>query len=108
VRKDIELCFGVLVQHFKMLQQPIQYWYLEDIVNILKCCVILHNMTGKVCSDFNTFTNLHDAVDNNNMAMEDNIPAVLLFSFQEENKFVDMAAEGDIAGCGHVRCYYRS
>jgi len=70
--------FGVLVQHFKILQQPIWHWYLKDIVNILKCCVIVYNMTVKVCHNFNTFNNLRD-IDNDIMAMEDNIPAVPFF-----------------------------
>ena len=44
VRKDIECAFGILVSRFHILQRPLRNWYLEDIVNILHCCVILHNM----------------------------------------------------------------
>jgi hypothetical protein len=43
-RKDIERAFGVLVQQFQILQRPIRNWYWEDIVDILDCCIILHNM----------------------------------------------------------------
>ena len=44
VRKDIECAFGILVARFHILQRPLRNWYLHDIVNILHCCVILHNM----------------------------------------------------------------
>ena len=43
-RKDIERVFGQLVQQFGVLKQPIRYWYLDEIQDLLKCCVILHNM----------------------------------------------------------------
>jgi len=94
VRKDIKRCFGVLVQHFKILQQPIHYWYLEDSVKILKCCVILHNMTVEVRRNFNTFTDLHHIIENNDADTGNNFPAVSLFLFQEENDFVKVAAQG--------------
>jgi len=35
-------------------------------------------MTVKVCCDLNTFTDVHD-IDNDDMAIEDNIPAVFFF-----------------------------
>ena len=44
VRKDIECAFGVLVSRFHVLQRPIRNWYLEEIVDLLHCCVIIHNM----------------------------------------------------------------
>ena len=44
VRKDIECCFGVLVSRYHILQKPFENWYLEDIVSILHCCVIMHNI----------------------------------------------------------------
>ena len=45
VRKDIECAFGILVQRFHVLQRPLRMWYLEDITDLLDCCIILHNMT---------------------------------------------------------------
>jgi len=45
VRKDIERCFGVLVKKFGILKQPFRNWYLDDITQIVECCVIIHNMT---------------------------------------------------------------
>lgn len=44
VRKDIECAFGVLIARFHVLERPLRNWYLEDIKNLLHCCVILHNM----------------------------------------------------------------
>jgi hypothetical protein len=43
-RKDVERAFGVLVMRFMILQHPIRMWYLDDICNLLYCCIILHNM----------------------------------------------------------------
>ena len=43
-RKDIACAFGILVSRWHILQRPFRNWYLEDIVAILHCCVILHNM----------------------------------------------------------------
>jgi hypothetical protein len=43
-RKDIERAFGTLVQRFHILQRPLRNWYWNDIVDILDCCIILHNM----------------------------------------------------------------
>jgi hypothetical protein len=43
-RKDIERAFGVLVQQFQILQRPIKSWYWTDIVDIMDCCIIIHNM----------------------------------------------------------------
>ena len=44
VRKDVERFFSVLAEEFGILQTPLRNWYIEDISNIVKCCVILHNM----------------------------------------------------------------
>ena len=44
VRKDIECAFGILVQRFHVLQRPIRKWFLDEIDELIKCCVILHNM----------------------------------------------------------------
>jgi hypothetical protein len=43
-RKDIERAFGVLVQRFQILQRPLKNWYWQEIVDIVDCCIILHNM----------------------------------------------------------------
>lgn len=44
VRKDVECAFGVIISRFHILDRPIRQWFLEDIKDLLNCCVILHNM----------------------------------------------------------------
>lgn len=44
VRKDVERCFGTLIQRFRILQYPLRSWYTSDIDLILRACVIMHNM----------------------------------------------------------------
>ncbi|CDF34493.1 unnamed protein product [Chondrus crispus] len=44
VRKDIERAFGVLMARFHILQRPCRLWYRRDISNVVKACIILHNM----------------------------------------------------------------
>ena len=44
VRKDIECAFGIVVAKFHVLQRPLRGWYLEDLRDLVHCCVIIHNM----------------------------------------------------------------
>lgn len=44
VRKDIERAFGVLVARFHILQRPARLWFRSDIANVMKACIIIHNM----------------------------------------------------------------
>ena len=43
-RKDVERVFACLSQKFQILQKDIRLWYIPDIADILKSCIILHNM----------------------------------------------------------------
>jgi hypothetical protein len=45
VRKDVECAFGIIIQKFQILQRPLRGWYVDNIKDLLDCCVILHNMT---------------------------------------------------------------
>uniref|UniRef100_A0A0D3BLW2 DDE Tnp4 domain-containing protein n=1 Tax=Brassica oleracea var. oleracea TaxID=109376 RepID=A0A0D3BLW2_BRAOL len=42
VRKDVEHVFGVLQARFAVV--PSHLWYKDKIANIMRACIILHNM----------------------------------------------------------------
>ena len=46
-RKDIERVFGVLQARFAIVRGPARFWDKKTLENIMKCCVILHNMILK-------------------------------------------------------------
>ncbi|KAF5444069.1 hypothetical protein F2P56_036573 [Juglans regia] len=43
-RKDVERAFGVLQQRFTIVRGPSRLFKVNDLTNIMKTCVILHNM----------------------------------------------------------------
>ena len=43
-RKDIERCFGVLQQRFRILALPCKLWSKTAIHDVMTACLILHNM----------------------------------------------------------------
>ncbi|XP_056865852.1 uncharacterized protein LOC130511938 [Raphanus sativus] len=44
VRKDVERAFGVLQARFAIVRNPSKLWDKNKIGNIMKACIILHNM----------------------------------------------------------------
>ena len=42
--KDVERAFGVLQARFAIVCGPARFWKLEVLKNIMKACIILHNM----------------------------------------------------------------
>ena len=44
VRKDVERAFGVLQARFAVVRNPSKLWDKEKIGNIMRACIILHNM----------------------------------------------------------------
>ncbi|KAF5469076.1 hypothetical protein F2P56_013176 [Juglans regia] len=46
-RKDVECAFGVLQQRFAIVRGPSRLFKVNDLTNIMKACVILHNMIIK-------------------------------------------------------------
>src|SRR5947209_8114997 len=43
-QKDVEQCFGVLQARFAIVKGASRFWNENDMANIMKTCVILHNM----------------------------------------------------------------
>jgi hypothetical protein len=43
-RKDVERAFGVLQSRFAIVSRPARGWKHHNLRNIMKACVILHNM----------------------------------------------------------------
>uniref|UniRef100_A0A0D3B0Q4 DDE Tnp4 domain-containing protein n=1 Tax=Brassica oleracea var. oleracea TaxID=109376 RepID=A0A0D3B0Q4_BRAOL len=44
VRKDVERAFGVLQARFAVIKNPSNLWDKSKITNIMRACIILHNM----------------------------------------------------------------
>uniref|UniRef100_A0A0D3API2 Myb-like domain-containing protein n=1 Tax=Brassica oleracea var. oleracea TaxID=109376 RepID=A0A0D3API2_BRAOL len=44
VRKDVERAFGVLQARFAVVKNPSKLWDKDKIANIMRACIILHNM----------------------------------------------------------------
>jgi hypothetical protein len=43
-RKDIERAFGVLQRKFHIIVKPVELWHVDDIRDVVECCIMLHNM----------------------------------------------------------------
>ena len=43
-RKDVERAFGVLQAHFAIVHRPTHFWDEETLADIMKACIIMHNM----------------------------------------------------------------
>jgi hypothetical protein len=44
LRKDIECTFGILQARFHILARPSRLWSVSKMADVMKACVILHNM----------------------------------------------------------------
>lgn len=51
VRKDVERALGVLVTRLCILALPSRFWYKKDISDMMKVCVIPHNMVVEAQRD---------------------------------------------------------
>ena len=43
-RKDVERTFGVLQARFAIVRGPARFWDEETLADIMKACIIMHNM----------------------------------------------------------------
>ncbi|KAL3625657.1 hypothetical protein CASFOL_030511 [Castilleja foliolosa] len=43
-QKDVERTFGILQSRFEIIKGPCRLWHGQQICELMKCCIILHNM----------------------------------------------------------------
>ena len=60
VRKDVERAFGVLQARFAVVRNPSNIWDKEKIGNIMRACIILHNMIVEDERSSGTEDNVHE------------------------------------------------
>jgi hypothetical protein len=58
LRKDVERSFGKFVKIYQSCDRPFRFWFHEDIVNMLNCCIIFHNMTVEARRDGFKYNNV--------------------------------------------------
>ncbi|XP_065626931.1 uncharacterized protein LOC112038335 [Quercus suber] len=65
-KKDVERAFGVLQARFAIVRGPARFFHSETLQDIMKVCVILHNMIVKDERDVNKAVELdYEQIDDN-------------------------------------------
>ena len=65
-RKDVERAFGVLQARFAIVRGPARFFHSEVLQDIMKACVILHNMIIEDDRDVNEAVELdYEQIDDN-------------------------------------------
>ena len=62
-RKDVERAFGVLQARFAIVRGPARLWKLEVLKDIMKACIILHNMIVEDERNANELDFTYDTMD---------------------------------------------
>ena len=62
-RKDVERAFGVLQARFAIVCGPARLWKLEVLKDIMKACIILHNMIVEDERNANELDFTYDTMD---------------------------------------------
>ena len=68
-RKDVERAFGVLQARFAIVRGPARLWKLEVLKDIMKACIILHNMIVEDERNANELDFTYDTMDDSPTAV---------------------------------------
>ena len=66
-KKNVEGCFGILIQRFGILQRPLRSCYTEDIDIILRTYIIMHSMIIKYVRPNFNFNDAFDPLSFDNL-----------------------------------------
>ncbi|KAF8398675.1 hypothetical protein HHK36_014530 [Tetracentron sinense] len=62
-RKDVERAFGVLQARFAIVRGPARFWKCETLKDIMKACIIMHNMIIEDEQDIGVEDFNYDTID---------------------------------------------
>ncbi|XP_040989005.1 uncharacterized protein LOC121236634 [Juglans microcarpa x Juglans regia] len=92
-RNDVEHAFGVLQQRFAILHGPSRMFKIKYLTNIMKVCVILHNMIIENEHDDNLVPNIeYDQLDDEVPKLSRNRTTELMDFIQCHHQIKDMSA----------------
>ena len=70
-KKEVERAFGVLQARFAIVRGPARFFHSETLQDIMKACVILHNMIVEDERDVNKAVELdYEQIDDNNPTIQ--------------------------------------
>ncbi|XP_042974639.1 uncharacterized protein LOC122306272 [Carya illinoinensis] len=92
-RKDVERAFGVLQQRFAIIRGPSRMFKVKELTNIMKACVILHNMIIEDERDDSESLNIeYDQFDDNLPELSRNHTTELTDFIQRHHDIRDSSA----------------
>ena len=89
-RKDVERAFGVLQARFAIISGPTRMWDKETIGDIMRACVIMHNMIVEdERAEYATNRNFNHTYDQASFSVSrPEVSRVHLAEYQEDRKSV--------------------
>ncbi|XP_042978992.1 uncharacterized protein LOC122309547 [Carya illinoinensis] len=92
-RKDVERAFGILQQRFAIIRGSSRMFKVKELTNIMKACVILHNMIIEDERDDSESLNIeYDQVDDNLPELSHNHTTELTDFIQRHHDIRDSSA----------------